>query len=138
MKLNFQSQPFTTSPPLLCFFYLQRAKVWPCSTEDLCRTIERIGFNGYAMVITVITGVENLTKHNKNKDSRRIKRLFLILLKIISKNHCSRLLWKLQFRRKKIAISHFTGDKNKAIYESRKYPLPSLFQLQISFEDSCI
>jgi len=66
---------------------------------------------------------ENSRKHNQNKGSRRIERLFLILQKLKFKNHGSRLLTKSQFTRRKLAISHFTG-KNKAIHESRKYPLP--------------
>ena len=38
-------------------------------------------------------------------------------------NHASRLLWKSQIMRKKLAISHFMGKK-RADHKSRKYPLP--------------
>lgn len=67
--------------------------------------------------------VSKITKHNKNHSSQRIKHLFLISLKLILENHGSRLPWKSRFVRKKLAISHFSGEKRPTAGH-KKYPLP--------------
>ena len=56
-------------------------------------------------------GCRKSQRHNENHGSRRIKHLFLVSRKMILQNHASRLLWKSRFKRKKLAISHFTGKK---------------------------
>ena len=81
------------------------------------------------IIYYVITVVEN-NRHNENHGSRRIKDLFLVSQKIILQNHASRQLWKSRFTRKKLAISHFTGKK-RADHESRKYPLPPSYYIQL-------
>ena len=67
-----------------------------------------------SIIYYVITVVEN-HKDNENHGSRRIEHLFLVSRRIILQNHASRLLWKSQFTRKKLAISHFTGKKKGPI-----------------------
>ena len=60
-------------------------------------------------------------RHNENHSSRH---LVHVSRKITLQNHASRLAWKSRFTRKKLAISHFTGNEKGRSRVTKLYPLP--------------
>lgn len=94
--------------------------------------IERIAFHDYVMM-----GVKNERKHIQNKSSRQIERftVFLIFQKFILKSHGSWLQTKSPFYEKKTSRFTFHWKKNNAIHESRIYPLPPSYRIEVQKTD---